>query len=354
MRDWLADRPEVIDDRVGAWGISYGGGQVLRALVEGVPFRAAVVAETWVDLYSALAPGNLSKSGAVLAFLSSVPAERRAPEVTAVSALALVSRSMGTVRAFATARSSLTGLGRVRTPVLFMQGRRDFAFGLDQGLAAFRALGGAKRLYVGPFGHAPSRFPGPDAQEARSQWLSWFAQHLGSAAGAPPPPNERNSLAVAPDPYTAGRTRTSAVVPRTSVTRFGAGGASRTGGMGSFTRALGRTKRLLETFGRPTVTLRASGTMGQIVAVLKARTPSGAELTVSAGGAKVSLGRTPRTVSFQLIGQATTIPRGSRLSLRVGSTSGDLLYIAPALPTQRVTVGLINLSLPILRQPVSG
>jgi len=123
--------------------------------------------------------------------------------------------------------------------------------------------------------------------------------------------------------------------------------------MGSFTRQLGRTKRLLETFGRPMVTLRASGTMDHVVAVLKARTTSGRELTVSAGGVKVQLGASRRPVTFRLIGQVTTIPRGSRLSLRVGSTSGDLLYIAPALPTQRLAVGRIIVSLPILREPVS-
>ena len=60
---WLAARPDVADDRIGAWGISYGGGAVWNALVGGVPFAAAETCETWTDLYSALVPQNLSKSG---------------------------------------------------------------------------------------------------------------------------------------------------------------------------------------------------------------------------------------------------------------------------------------------------
>jgi predicted acyl esterase len=30
IRAWLAGRPEVADEQIGAWGISYGGGAVLN------------------------------------------------------------------------------------------------------------------------------------------------------------------------------------------------------------------------------------------------------------------------------------------------------------------------------------
>ena len=50
LHAWLAARDDVRDDRIGAWGISLGGGAVLRSLYEGVPFAAAEVVETWSDL----------------------------------------------------------------------------------------------------------------------------------------------------------------------------------------------------------------------------------------------------------------------------------------------------------------
>src|SRR6478672_5983617 len=72
----LAARPEIDKTRIGAWGISLGGGAVLRSLVEGVPWAAGETAETWTDLYSALAPQNLAKSGAIYQLLNAVPPER--------------------------------------------------------------------------------------------------------------------------------------------------------------------------------------------------------------------------------------------------------------------------------------
>ena len=37
---WLAARPDIADTRIGAWGISYGGGAALDSLVAGVPWAA--------------------------------------------------------------------------------------------------------------------------------------------------------------------------------------------------------------------------------------------------------------------------------------------------------------------------
>jgi hypothetical protein len=115
-----------------------------------------------------------------------------------------------------------------------------------------------------------------------------------------------------------------------------------------------RTTTLLETFGPPTLTVSASGTYPQLVAVLKAITPSGAEITVTEGGAKTALRRTARPVTIRMISQVTTIPRGSRLVLRLGPTSGDLLYIQGVPRGSRITIGNVKLTLPVLRKPVSG
>ena len=73
IRDWLAARPDVSDTKIGAWGISYGGGAVFNSLVAGVPWAAVVTVETWTDLYSALAPQGLVKSGLVAGLSGSIP-----------------------------------------------------------------------------------------------------------------------------------------------------------------------------------------------------------------------------------------------------------------------------------------
>ena len=136
-------------------------------MLEALPFAAAEVYETWVDLYQALAPGGLSKSGAVFQLLSSLPSNRIAPELNKLKSGMLNSTRRDDVEAWADQRSAKDALERIKTPVLIFQGRRDFAFGLEQGIAAYRRLGGPKRLYIGDFGHAPSAFPGPDADVRR-------------------------------------------------------------------------------------------------------------------------------------------------------------------------------------------
>ena len=83
VHDWLAARPDVSDTRIGAWGISYGGGAVFNSLVAGVPWAAVATVETWTDLYSALMPQGLVKSGLVAGLASSIPDARRDPSLAA-------------------------------------------------------------------------------------------------------------------------------------------------------------------------------------------------------------------------------------------------------------------------------
>ena len=54
-------------------GISYGGGGALNSLAAGVPWAALEVAETWTDLYSALMPQGLAKSGVIGGFITALP-----------------------------------------------------------------------------------------------------------------------------------------------------------------------------------------------------------------------------------------------------------------------------------------
>ena len=64
-----------------------------------------------------------------------------------------------------------------------IQGRRDFLFDIDQALAAYKALKGPKRLYVGNLGHAPGISPAsaPDAAIYWGEAVKWFDRFLKQA-----------------------------------------------------------------------------------------------------------------------------------------------------------------------------
>jgi predicted acyl esterase len=350
----LAARPEIDDAKIGAWGISMGGGTVLRSLVEGLPWAAVAVVQTWTDLYSALAPQNLAKSGAIFQFLSSVPADRLDPSVAAIRDDALASRNLSVLRAWADARSSRKLLSKVRTPTFFFQGRRDFAFDIAQAKAGYALVKGPKRLYVGDFGHAPSTFPGPDFNQVTALGLQWFTRYL---VGASP---SIAQVSLAPNPW-RGKPKAYKAFPATRRLSISLPGTDRLAGAGRALRESGRFTGRAETFGSATVrvTVRLSGGWSRLVAVLTAQRRKGAEVVVSEGGVNtVGLSGT-RRLTIRLIDTATLIQKGARLRLTLASSSlaqnpGNLLYLnLPMPPKARITVGAARLTLPILRKPVS-
>jgi len=352
--NWLAARPEINRNRIGAWGISLGGGAVLRSLVEGVPWAAVETVETWTDLYSALAPQRLTKSGAVFQFLNSVPQARLDPSVLAIRDDALASTNLGAVRAWADARSSRSQLAKVTTPVFMFQGRRDFAFDIAQARAGYRLLKGPKRLYVGDFGHAPSTFPGPDIAQVTSLGLKWFTRYLiGTPASFAP-------VSLAPSPW-RGKLRTYATLPATRRLTIQLGGTDSLTGAGRALRTSGPLTARVETFGSPQVqvTAQLSGGWSRVVAVLTAKPQRGAELVISEGGVNTTGLTGKHQLTIGLIDVATLIPRGSRLQLYLASSSlaqssGNLLYLnLPMPPSARVRLGPARVVLPILRSPVS-
>src|SRR5437588_4454187 len=157
MFDYLAGLPEVSDTQIGAWGISYGGGQIWNGLVAGIPYKAVDVVETWTDLWSALWPQDVAKSGIVAGFARAVAA--RSPLIQQLQNDAIHSSNVATLKAVAASRSSIASLGKITTPVYMFQGRVDYAFDVTQAENGFRLVGGPKHLYVGQFGHYPSAFP---------------------------------------------------------------------------------------------------------------------------------------------------------------------------------------------------
>lgn len=350
---WLRDRPEVADGRIGAWGISYGGGAAWNSLVAGVPWAAIEPVMTWTDLQQALLPQRLAKTGVVAGFLSSLDPARVDPAVFAVRDAAF-SGSLAGVPAFTTARSSSGSLAGLKTPVFMMQGRRDFAFGLDQVRRAWTALAGPKRLWVGNHGHAPSSFPAPDTASMLAEGKLWFDRFL---RGLPTALDDSRPVVVAASG--SARVTRLAALPKTVSQRVALPGSATIAQNGKAIRRTTPTGTALEVFGAPTVkvTVRSSGGWSRLVAVLSARTPAGQEIVVAGGGVPTPSGR--RTVTIRLGDQATFVPKGSRLQLTIGSSSlaqnpGNLLYLDLPLPAAaRATIGPATLTLPVLAKPVN-
>jgi predicted acyl esterase len=353
--DWLAARSNVDKAHIGAWGISLGGGLIWNALKAGVPFAAAEVVETWVDLYRALAPNNLVKTGAAFQFLSSVPAERTDPELNAIKSDALNGTNVAALRAYADARSVHTSLAQIKTPVFVFQGRRDFAFGLEQGFTAYRQLGGPKRIYIGDFGHAPSTFPGPDAALVFANGSEWFARYLKSQ-----PTTTRQPVEVAPDPFSGGSSHFGALPATKTVTTKTLKPNKTFGARGKLVLTYALPKQKLEVFGAPTVVVQASTKTQakQLVAVVESVAPNKTTAIISEGGVLLPTGRKAWKLSFPLIWDTALIARGSKLRVTLAWTTlahdpANLLYLTGVPDGSTLTIKSAFLKLPVLKAAVS-
>ncbi len=348
--EWLRDRPDVADGRIGAWGISYGGGAVWNSLAAGVPWAAVEVVQTWVDLYDALVPQGLVKTGLVAGLASSIPEERKTPALKAIQASAFAGTDADAVAAWARERSSLARLKGVKTPVFMMQGRRDFLFPIDQATRAFAALGGPKRLWIGNHGHSPSTFPATDTTPMLREGKLWFDRFLRG---------ERNGIDTKPPITLAHEGRATArrfrALPETASTSTSFTSRRTISGKGKVVLRSPALRSAVEVFGTPTVQVAATTQAGwsRLVAVLVARTPAGKQIIVSAGGAPTTDGT--KTYTIRLLDQATVVPKGSHYELTLAGSStaqssGNLLYLDLPMPAgARVTIGRVDLRVPLLR-----
>jgi pimeloyl-ACP methyl ester carboxylesterase len=350
--DWMRARGDVDDAKIGGFGYSLGGGLMLRAAAEGVPFAALEPAITWSDLPRALLPGNVSKSGAIVGFLNSVSA-RLDPSLAALKNDLILSRNMPALRSELGSRSTRGRLA-LSTPTLVMQGRRDFVFGVDEGLTTYAQLRGPKRLYLADFGHPPAAKPAAEIPYALTLGRRWFDRYL---RGLPNGIDAEKPVEVAHDPWD-GRTTSYAALPPTTIRSAATSFRTprRLVGGGRLVVPLGKPlTRAAETFGAPAVTVRGtrSGGWSRIVAVLTA-----GRTVVASGATATRDGSAP--VAIRLNSQVTPVPKGARLRLTLSTTStaqdpGNLLYLeAPPLPQRAgFAVRSVSLALPLLRTRAS-
>ena len=355
---WFRARPGVRDAKVGAFGVSLGGGSVWKLLtMPGTRLAAAVPVTTWTSLYDSLLPQGLVKSGLVAYFYNLLGPDRWAPEITTLKDDALQGRNSEGLREFAAARSVRADLTKIRTPVFMLQGRRDYAFDMQEALYALARLRGPKRLYVGDLGHTPATNPPAEQAYYFAQVRMWFDRFLkGQLNGI----DTRPRFELAPDPWRA-RTYQGAVAPARRVLRLRFRARRTIAGVRGAIHTTAPTRRLNETFGHALVSVKVSTPTGwpHLVAVLSALKPKGEEIVVSEGGVPTTtLGPASRLLTIRLMSQATTIPRGSRLRLTLAGTStaqhrDNLLYLSSPELSSRLTLGETRVVLPVLRRPVS-
>ena len=349
--NWLAARPEISDTQIGALGISLGGGAVWNAAVAGVPFKAIVPVITWTNLATALAPQGLSKSGLVVYLSQLVPSARWDPTLLAAVPSLTTSTNQAQVDALAAPRSPLGRLSSLTVPTLLIQGRHDFLFDIDQAEAAYNALKGPKRLYLGDLGHSPAANPAAEQATYFGEAVAWFDRYLkGTQNGI----DRKPPVELAHDPWD-GTTTSYPGLPPTKSASVALPGTTTMQSSGKVVRGARLTGGPHETFGDSTVTVRYSNAKGwdRLVAVL---TVAGSSTPISAGGTKISTANGVATI--RLMNESVLVPAGARLVVTLGATStvqssANALYLDDVQPGSSVTIGRETLKLSVLTKAVS-
>src|SRR5262249_37519963 len=190
----------------------------------------------------------------------------------------------------------------------------DFLFDIDQALAAYKALKGPKRIYLGDFGHAPGVSPtsSPDLKTWSGLALQWFDRFLkGTANGV-----DKKVEELGHDPYDGKTTVFTATPPTKTITVALPGTNTITGATSKVVRNVRVTGGPHETFGDTTITVKYSNAKAwdRLVAVLAAgSTP------ISAGGTKLTAAN--GTAKITLLNQAVRIAAGQKLTVYLSSTS---------------------------------
>jgi hypothetical protein len=318
-----------------------------------VPFKAIAPSITWTNLKTALQPQLLSKSGLIQYLAALVPVARWDPELLAGKDALTTSEASNAVSTLAASRSVAPKLAAISTPVFLVQGRHDFLFDIDQVLAAYKAVHGPKRLYLGDLGHSPATNPVAEQAVIYGELVKWFDHYVRGV------PNGVQALApieLAHDPWD-GKTTTFKTLPAAKTIAVALpGSTTMSGASGKVVRSVRVTGGPHETFGDSSISVSYSGAKSwdHLVAVL---TVAGDSTPISVGGAKFSAAS--GTVTINLMNEAVRIPSGKKLVLYLSSTSlaqdpGDALYIAAVQPSSQITIGRTTLKLSVLTKAVSG
>jgi dienelactone hydrolase len=342
---WLAARSDVSDTRIGALGLSLGGGQVLNAAAAGVPFKAIVPAITWTSLASALNPHDVPKTGLLSLLAQAIPLSHWDPALAQNAQTLLQGKVTPAVTSAEAARSARSHLHTLTVPTLLLQGRHDFLFDMDQAIAAWKLLAGPKRLYLGDLGHTPAKSPSAEVPGFVAEAAGWFEEYLGGAGGL----KLRSGVELAHDPWD-GTTSFYKKLPATRTASVVFPGATRLAGAAFVTRSARLTGGPHETFGAGFVRVRyaEAAKWSHLVATVSVK---GRKAPVTEGAAMIK--SSAGVVKIPLMDEAVLLPRGKKLVIKLGAVSADHVYASPAPPGASIKIGSATLKLSFLKRAVS-
>ncbi len=348
--DWFANRNDVSNTQIGAFGLSLGGGEVWNAAVAGVPFKAIVPAITWTNLGIALNPNGVAKTGLVRIITQAVPISHWDPTLAQTEQSLLQGDVTPAVANTEAARSARSHLHSLTVPTLLLQGRHDFLFDMDQATAAWKLLAGPKKMYLGDLGHPPAKNPAAEQSVYISAAALWFSQYL--AGGLP----FANDILLAHDPWD-GHQSVYTKLPATRKASVNLPGKTFVSGPHFAYRSARLTGGPHETFGDGSVTVRYSGAKNwtHLVATVSIK---GTSTEVTEGAAPIN--SSSGVVKIPLMNEAVLLPRGKKLVVRLGATSWDDAYhlgipVYASVPPQgaSIKIGSATLELPFLKRTVS-
>ena len=334
---WLRDRPDVADARIGGWGVSYGGGAAWNSLAADVPWAALEISISWTDLRQALVPQGLAKTGVIAGFLGALDPKRVDPEVLAMrdAAFARQPRDRQAASPPRARRSRRSRASRRRSSSC--RAAATSRSGSTRRCAPIARSRGPKQLWIGLNGHAPSSGIAADTPAMLAEGARWFDRFL---RGDTAPPLAK-PVAISPErwrgqprPVRRAAEGRRAAVPSARPAR---GASDRAGrplpAPGSRGRAPARGLRLPDRPGDGEGD-RAAG-RGSSPCSAPGRPPARRS---SSPAAACRPGRGARTYRIALADQATFLPRGSRLTLTIGSSSLAQSPAQPPLPRPAVRV----------------
>ena len=159
VRNAFAARPNVSDTKIGAWGISYGGGQIWNALAAGVPSLRRKSSRR--GRRSTTPSGRKTSPARASSRASPLRVAARSPLITSLRDAAVQSTDPAAIRQLTAERSALAKAGSIRTPMYLFQGRVDFAFDISQATRAYARLRGRSGSTSAPSATRPPRSPAP-------------------------------------------------------------------------------------------------------------------------------------------------------------------------------------------------
>jgi len=345
---WLAAGTDVSDTRIGAFGLSLGGGAVWNAAVAGVPFKAIVPAIAWTSLGSALNPNGVPKTGEIAQLAHEAPASNWDPSLAQARDDLLAGQVTAAVKSAETARTSRSKLHSLTVPTLLLQGRHDFLFDMDHALAAYKLLAGPKQLYLGDLGHAPAKNPQAEQIAYVTEVVAWFEHYLAGG-----PNLVGGGVELAHDPWN-GTSSFYKSLPSTRHKIANLPGTKRIAAGESVKRSLRLTGGPLETFGDGSLSIRYSGNSGAFKQIRAMVAVKGTSTPVTFGAARVT--KRAGVLRIPLSDQAVLLPRGKPLVVTVGATTAGGVYsplAAGSGSTSAIKIGRITLNLSLLKRAVS-